>query len=813
MSVLFQSIRPRSLLFIATLIVATGCSEVVELKTDTFLLQLNNKGDIVGLIDLATKINYLADGRPSPLLSIRVNGSFANPASATYATNTRVITLTYPDGRVAEIGVVETDSHIRFELTHLSPRAGVELVVWGPYPTVLNDVIGETVGVVQGQGYALGIQSLNPKTLGGYPWNENDALPQLDIFESGDFSDLNPSGKRGVLYRVEAAKPDTFGSTLQAYTRERTTDRIVANRGYEEYVARAYDDGGIIGSKIALFGSPRELALSTIGKIELTEGLPHPMIDGEWGKISKGAAAAYLIMGFGEDNIEKALEITRQTGLRYLYHPDAFETWGHFRLKESDFPGGEDGLRKIVDRAEQDGIMVGAHMLSNFITPNDAFVTPIPDERLARVGSTVLSSDIGASSEVVPIESPRFFNQAQQSFLRASVIDNEIIQCAGITDSEPWQLTGCERGVFGTTAASHAGGTEIGKLDDHAYNVFLTNAELTIEMSRNMADLYNATGLRQISFDGLEGNRSTGMGNYGEILFTQTWFDTLNEDIRNHYIADASRTSHYFWHMYTRMNWGEPWYAGFRESQTEYRLKNQAYFKRNMMPGMLGWFSMRPETSIEDIEWMLARSAGFDAGYGFVTGFDQIENNGSSDEILSLLGLWEAARMADVFSETQKEVMQDIKNEFHLEAVDESSWDWYPVKSLKFAHIGRDRQPGEPTFSTFTFSSDENEEEVLFILTPNGSQARNIEIKIDNKPVFRIETEVADGQHLKYTGGKMATVYSSTWEKIRDIPIPEDTFSIHGGEHSIRFNADINNESEIKFEVRLISAPERIRAR
>jgi len=231
-----------------------------------------------------------------------------------------------------------------------------------------------------------------------------------------------------------------------------------------------------------------------------------------------------------------------------------------------------------------------------------------------------------------------------------------------------------------------------------------------------------------------------------------------------------------------------------------------------MMPGMLGWFSMRPETSIEDIEWMLARSAGFDAGYGFVTGFDQIENNGSSDEILSLLGLWEAARMADVFSETQKEVMQDIKNEFHLEAVDESSWDWYPVKSLKFAHIGRDRQPGEPTFSTFTFSSDENEEEVLFILTPNGSQARNIEIKIDNKPVFRIETEVADGQHLKYTGGKMATVYSSTWGKIRDIPIPEDTFSIHGGEHSIRFNADINNESEIKFEVRLISAPERIRA-
>ena len=50
-------------------------------------------------------------------------------------------------------------------------------------------------------------------------------------------------------------------------------------------------------------------------------------------------------------------------------------------------------------------------------------------------------------------------------------------------------------------------------------------------MATTVADLYNRTGLRQISFDGLEGNRSTGMGNYGEILFTTTWYDALDDNI------------------------------------------------------------------------------------------------------------------------------------------------------------------------------------------------------------------------------------------------------------------------------------------
>jgi len=145
---------------------------------------------------------------------------------------------------------------------------------------------------------------------------------------------------------------------------------------------------------------------------------------------------------------------------------------------------------------------------------------------------------------------------------------------------------------------------------------------------------------------------------------TSTWYEHLNNNIKKHFIADASRTSHYFWHIYTRMNWGEPWYAGFRESQTEYRFKNQAYFKRNLMPGMLGWFLLTKETSLEDIEWMLAKSVAYDAGYGFVCNYKSLEENGLTDQILSMIGLWEKVRMEQLFDQETRDILKDPKLDF-----------------------------------------------------------------------------------------------------------------------------------------------------
>ena len=339
-------------------------------------------------------------------------------------------------------------------------------------------------------------------------------------------------------------------------------------------------------------------------------------------------------------------------------------------------------------------------------------------------------------------------------------------------------------------------GEKVSKLADHGYKVFLTNPELSMEVAGRIAELFNTCGLRQISFDGLEGNRSTGMGNYGEILFTTTWFQALNPEIRAHFIADASRTSHYFWHIFTRMNWGEPWYAGFRESQTEYRLKNQAYFKRNLMPAMLGWFSMKSETSLEDIEWMLARSAGFDAGYGFVTNFEVLEKNGLSENILQLLGKWERARMADVFSDVQKTKLQDINREFHLEESDTGGRILTEIHSSKFSHKKKIRQPGEPLHSTFTFDNSSDEQPVSFIITALDSGLSDIRLEFDNRTPVILPVRLEPGQHLKHCGEETAVLYDKNWNRLQEVPLNPEDFRLISGLHSIQFSCNFFDEGK-----------------
>jgi hypothetical protein len=279
-------------------------------------------------------------------------------------------------------------------------------------------------------------------------------------------------------------------------------------------------------------------------------------------------------------------------------------------------------------------------------------------------------------------------------------------------------------------------------------------------------------------------------------------------------ITDASRTTHYFWHIYSRMNWGEPWYAGFRESQTEYRLKNQEYFQRNLMPGMLGWFSMRNNTPVEDIEWMLARSAAFNAGYAFVSGDRPFKTNGQTNEILKLIGEWEKARMANVFSEEQKERMKDINNEFHLETIGESHWNLFQIHSFKFKHEDKVRQPGEPLFSTFKFENPEENAVMNFILTAQDATISALKIEMNNCCEINVPVSLTAGESVKYSGGETAEILNSNLQKIKEISVDASKLQIGKGNHLVVFDCTFSEkgkEPAAKFEVRISGKAEELK--
>jgi hypothetical protein len=432
--------------------------ERTEWAAGSLRLTVDGRGRVIGLVDENSGRGYRADAVESPLLSVQLGGVLHPPRSFSWEPAEGIATLHYPGEVTAQLQVTQKPTHLVLELLSVVPLDAVELVVWGPYATTISDTIGETVGVVRDASFAMGIQALNPKTLGGLPWRDNDFPPQVDLFESGDYSDLSEEGRRYVLYRVEAAKPEDFGSTLQAYCRDRGSDRVIANWNHDLYTAPRFEDGGVLGTKIALFGAPTEKLLETIGTIELEEGLPHPMIDGEWGKTARSASAAYLILDFGERDIDDALEWTKRAGLRYLYHPEPFRTWGQFALRSDRFPNGREGLRRCVERAAEAGIYLGVHTLSNFITTNDPYVTPVPDPRLAKVGASTLAGDIDERGTEIPVAAPDFFAQDRNNNLHTVVIGEELIQYRAVSQEAPWRLLEPQRGAFGTTASAHAAG-------------------------------------------------------------------------------------------------------------------------------------------------------------------------------------------------------------------------------------------------------------------------------------------------------------------------------------------------------------------
>ena len=792
-------------IYVFCLFIIIGCTKKNELNLSTknFKIGFNEIGKVVSFLDVNSKKEYQYEDKDNAILAIQVDGELEYPSTMNYASNANTITLSYAKNNIeAKVKVLSNDDYLTFELVELSKTENVELVTWGPFKTTIKETIGETIGVVRNKDFSIGIQSLNPRTLGGFPTPDDNA-PSYNIFGTTSLVDVSDS--LNILYRGHTAYPREYGSSLQAYTRNRSKDRIISNLNHEKYVAPAFKDEGVIGSKIALFGCRPETVLDVVEKIELNEGLPHPMLNGVWAKRATEAASAYLIQGFNTENIEKAIELTKRAGLKYVYQGGPFKNWGQFDFHEKAFPNNWESMKLCVEIADKQGVKVGVHTLSNFITTNDKYVTPVPDKRLAIVGSSQLVNAISIDEKNIVIKDPTYFNQMKNNSLHGVVIGNEIIRYESVSENEPWTLLNCERGAFKTKASAHKKEDKIVKLIDHGYKTFLSNADLTVEMATTLANLYNETGLKQISFDGLEGNLSTGMGEYGELLMTKTWYDKLDPEIKSDYVMDASRPGHFFWHMFTRMNWGEPWYAGFRESQTSYRLLNQDYFKRNYIPCMLGWFSMRDNTSIEDIEWMLARSAAFDAGYALVTSNDLVNKNGFGDEILEKIKQWELARMSKSFSVDQKKRMEDIKAEFSLETVSEGNWNLIPFNVQRFEHKLIVRQPGEPVWSTFNFDNVYKSQPLQFILTTaNNATASNVFIEIDDFKKIDLNVTIQPNQNLKYDGGDEVVLYDKSWNKIKSIKIDASKLVLSKGAHKIKIDCQfsVSENASLKLELK-----------
>ncbi|MDQ8153414.1 MAG: hypothetical protein P3B98_02025 [Gemmatimonadota bacterium] len=786
------------------LLAATTAHGQVTLSAGALALSVNAQGEITALRSSVTGKDYRYAGMPSPLITVVHAGARLAPTAMQLSTagGVKTLALRYAGGVRVGVRVRETAAYLALEIVRAEPSAKVEAVIWGPYATTIGHTVGEVVGVVQDGDVALGLQVLNAKTLGG---------------------DL-PNREGSTWARGIAARQQAWGSFLNAYAINRARARTVDGWGgdFPNMPVSPIAGETVVGSAIALFLTPAAQALDAMERIEVAEGLPHPTIDGVWFRKSPLFERSYMISDFGEAEVDQMIGYATRSGLYSLYHEGPFKNWGHFVLDSARWPSGRPGLKAAVAKARAAGLHFGVHTLTNFINTNDPYVTPVPDERLAVTGISALVSAVDTRQTEIEVRSPEYFANDKHDNLHTVRIGAELIQYRAVTATAPYRLLDCQRGAFGTTPAAHAASATVGKLLDHPYKVFFPNFAMQREVARNLADFLNETGVDHIDFDGHEGALASGQGDYALAVFAS---DVLSQ-VRHDLINGTSISKTFYWHIGSYYNWGEPWYGGFAESMQQYRIDNQALFARNFMPHMLGWYLLTETTTRAEMEWMLARAAGYGAGFAMVARPKALRGNPLTPQLLDAIREWESARTSRAFDSAQVARLKDPAREFHLERVADGAWRLYEMAmSPAFTRTRVERQPGEPTHTEWRFDQPWDEQRLQFRLRVSGaagvpetgsaaSVVRALRLTVDRYAALELPGELRQGESLVVDGTDVVRVYDATGK-------PKGRFTLRAlppmlspGAHSYQMESDFAGDGlAIEVQFRGMGAAEPVRAR
>ncbi|MGL4851813.1 MAG: hypothetical protein ACRC3Z_04090 [Phocaeicola sp.] len=723
-----------------------------------------------------------------PVITAGVKGELISPKRVKLAKD--ILHFQMEDGGAIALRVVQSEVCITFEVLEIAEN--YDFITYGPLGVSINEVVGDIIGVAQGKGLSFGMQSLNPKTIPGIPTEYREVI-QDQYGYVGESADL--SVESVPYYRLAAVKSEN-SCYFQLSCRKRThTEYRQVHQIKNSLVLPVKGEEALItGSKIALFGTMQAHVLERIGQIELEQGLPHPLIEGEWAKISRKSMNSYLITNFTEENFDYVVDKASKAGFSLIYHEGPFSDWGHFKWDSKVSKLGDEGVKKMVDRAKSKGIDVGVHTLSNFTTTNDAYVTPTPSKNLLKQGVLTLLEDIDATQTEIRIKESELFEMPLT--LNGLHIDDELITFGEVRkEQNDYVLTNCIRGVFGTKATAHPSKSPLYKLWDYPYKTFFPDLELQDTYADRLAEIVNKTGINMISFDGLEGCMYTGHDEYSTARFINRFYTKLNKEVLN----DASRLAHYMWHIHTRMNWGEPWGEAMRKGQVENRIKNQAFFHRNLLPRMLGWFLIRLAernfecSSLEDLEWALATAAGFDAGYAMTIRTRTLEQHGQIDTLLEAIKNWDRLRFLEAFTEEQKMRLRDPETEWHLEKITDTNYTLYPLSISKHYRCNlSEMQPGQPGGADWSWE------------TPyGGSYAIRLQVQGDGtisdpsfstpKGVIKFPCEISSSQYLLYTFDGKAQLTDKNYRVIKEI-IPQGKAELNQGQSAVAFSCNIESE-------------------
>lgn len=260
---------------------------------------ISDSGYVDSLVDLRNGTDHLAKDTPVTLVSVVADGKHMVPAKVRVVSRDRShhrqVLEFVGDSVTIQVEAVGFPTHSTLEVVGLTAASGVDVqtLLWGPLPTTLDETIGETAGVVADSEFVMGVRPLNDKTVGGWP-NEHLAY--------GFGPDLvwNPyglqTGEKDEWLASNVAAKTTWGSVLRATTYDYSKVRVrQRTNGYKITLGPLpAAEGRIVGSKIALFGSAPDLALTVLSQIAKEHDQAYPTLDGQWQKVAQRTSQTHF---------------------------------------------------------------------------------------------------------------------------------------------------------------------------------------------------------------------------------------------------------------------------------------------------------------------------------------------------------------------------------------------------------------------------------------------------------------------------------------------------------------------------------------
>ncbi|MEU5845374.1 Ig domain-containing protein [Saccharopolyspora shandongensis] len=638
----------------------------LRIKAGFLEVGLSGTGRVTSLVDLRTGTDYVAAGKSVPLVSVVADGQQDVPTEVRFVPDKQVLSFRSAKATV-DVRVTKFPTYSSLEVVGLTAAPGVDVqtLLWGPVPTSVTQTIGETVGVIRNDVFALGLRPLNDKTVGGWP---NEYL------SFGFDSDLvwNPyglqTGEKDEWLASNVAAKTTWGSVLRASTYDYSTVRIrQRTTGYEIPLGPLpAPEGRIVGSKIALFGSAPDLALTVLSQIAKEQGLPYPTLNGQWQKAAQDTSQSHMwLHDLNTSNVTAASQYAKQAGIKNIYAIAGDGPWvshGHYQFN-SAFGGSDAAAAGLVATAAKYGIDVGVHTLSDFIDARDPYVSPAPADRCLSVGGRVrLTRPLGASETTLYVDADRSLGPGLDG-QRLRVGDEFITYntVTKVSDTE-WEVGGLGRAQWGSVAQSYPAGTSAARVNVNGYGGAIGDLPIIDEIATRLATAYNNTGIRATSYDGLESAGYTGWGGYGFARLVNGVYRQL--DAKDGFVTECSNLSSNTWDAQSRASWGEI-------GPTDYAqiIRSNTFYRANFFPGMMGQQALSGDSSLQTIEATMARAASLDAGINFETSVNGLASGSNTAALLAAVTTWESARNAGAFTAEQKNLLGDPNTYWHLSVV------------------------------------------------------------------------------------------------------------------------------------------------